>query len=146
MATRPSLETDEQEVLSANQAFYQALQSLDLKQMEAIWLHEDWVRCLHPGWDLIVGWDEVRESWAAVFRSTTQMRVAVSRPIVHVLGDTAWVSCIHHITAAFEDGFSTAVIETTNIFVRRSGQWRMVHHHTTALPERVPSGTSRSVH
>lgn len=146
MPPPPRLETDEEEVLTANQVFYRALQSLDLAQMEAVWWHEDWVRCLHPGWDLIQGWEEVQESWANIFRSTAQMRVAVSRPLVHVVGDTAWVSCVENVTSTFEGGFETALIETTNIFVRRDGQWRMAHHHTTPLPGRVPSGTSRSVH
>ncbi|MBI1940462.1 MAG: nuclear transport factor 2 family protein [Acidobacteria bacterium] len=145
MATQPRLETDEQEVLAANQAFYEALQSLDLSRMEAVWLQEDWVRCLHPGWDLITGWEDIRESWSNIFRSTGQMRVEVGRTLVHVQDDVAWVSCIENVTSAFEGGFSTAMIEATNIFVRRSSQWRMVHHHTTPLPDRVPLGTSRTV-
>ncbi len=145
MSPQPRLETDDREVLTANQAFYEALQSLDLAKMEAVWLHENWVQCLHPGWDLLLGWEAVQESWDSIFRSTARMRVAISRPLVHVLGDTAWVSCIEDVTSTFADGFATAMIETTNIFIRRSGEWRMVHHHTTPLPGRVPTGTSRSV-
>jgi ketosteroid isomerase-like protein len=110
-----------------------------------VWLHEDWIRCLHPGWDLLIGWDDVRESWDRIFRSTEQMRVSVSRPLVRVQGDAAWVSCVENVTTAFEEGFSTAVVEATNIFIRRPGGWRLVHHHTTPMPGRVPSGTSQSV-
>ena len=145
MQAKPQLQSDEQEVLAANLAFYEALQALDLAKMENVWWHEDWVKCLHPGWDLIEGWEEVRESWASIFRSTAYMRVAVSRPLVHVTGDVAWVSCIENVTSTFEGGFSTALIEATNIFVRRNGTWRMVHHHAAPLPGRVPAGTSRTV-
>lgn len=145
MATPSPLQTDEEEVLAANRAFYEALEALSLTDMEGVWLHEDWVRCLHPGWDLLVGWEDVRESWDRIFRSTEQMRVSISRPLVRVHGDAAWVSCTESVTSAFEEGFSTAVVEVTNIFVRRPGGWRMVHHHTTPLPGRVPSGTSQSV-
>lgn len=145
MAPQAALRTDEQEVMAANRAFYQALESLDLAKMRAVWLHEDWVRCLHPGWDLIQGWEEVQESWASIFRSTRRMRVSISRPLVCVLGDAAWVSCLENVTTTYEGGFSTAVMETTNIFVHRDGRWLMVHHHTTPLPDRVPSGTSRTV-
>jgi ketosteroid isomerase-like protein len=145
MATPSPLQTDEEEVLAANRAFYEALEELSLAEMDAVWLHEDWVRCLHPGWDLLVGWDEVRESWDRIFRSTEQMRVTISRPLVRVQGDAAWVSCTENVTSAFEEGFSTAVVEATNIFVRRPGGWRMVHHHTTPIPGRVPSGMSQSV-
>ena len=145
MPSQPRLETDEQEVLAANLAFYKALQSMDLAQMEAAWAQEDWVRCLHPGWDLITGWESVRESWANIFQSTGQMHVDISRTLVHVHGDVAWVSCIQNVTLAFEGGFSTAMVEATNIFVRRGSVWRIVHHHTTPLPDRVPLGTSRTV-
>lgn len=145
MPAQPRLKTDEDEVLAVNQAFYRALESLDLGQMEAVWWHEDWVNCLHPGWDLISGWDDVLESWANIFRSTAQLRVTISRPFIHVVGDAAWVSCIENVTSTYERGFETAMIETTNIFARRQGVWRMAHHHTTPLPGRLPSGTSRSV-
>ncbi len=145
MALQARPETDEQEVLAANQAFYVALQSMDLEKMDAAWWHEDWVKCMHPGWDLIQGWEEIRESWAKIFRSTEFMRVTISRPLVKVLENVAWVSCIENVTSSYEGGFATAVIEATNIFVRRNGKWRMVHHHAAPLPDRVPSGTSRTV-
>ncbi len=145
MTTPPRLETDEQEVLAANQAFYQALGSLDLEKMEDVWWHEDWVQCLHPGWDLIQGWEEIWASWANIFRSTSIMRVTLNRPLVHVLGDAAWVSCIENVTSTYEGGFSTALIESTNIFVRRNGEWRMVHHHAAPLLGREPSGMSNTV-
>lgn len=145
MPPRTQLQTDEQEVLAVNQAFYEALESLSLEKMDLAWWHEDWVICIHPGWDLIQGWEEVRESWATIFRSTEYMRVAVSRPLVHVFGDTAWITCIENVTSTFAQGFSTGLVEATNIFVRRNGQWRMVHHHAAPLPDRVPSGTSKTV-
>lgn len=139
------LQTDEAEVLAANQAFYEALEELDLAKMTARWWQEDWVSCLHPGWELLTGWEEILESWRNIFRSTTQMRIVVTRPIVHVQGDAAWVSCVESVTSTYQTGFETAMIEATNILVRRGGEWRMAHHHSTLLPGRVPSGTSKSV-
>jgi ketosteroid isomerase-like protein len=141
----PTTSTPELAVLGANDAFYEALQSLELPQMEAVWWHEDWVRCLHPGWDLLLGWEAVRESWQMIFRTTVKMTVAISRPLVHVLTDTAWVSCVEHVTSAIEGDLITSLVEATNIFVRRRNQWRMVHHHTTPLEGRVPTGTSQTV-
>ena len=145
MPTPSRAAIDELEVLSANDAFYEALGGLDLARMDGVWWHEDWVRCLHPGWDLLIGWEAVQESWATIFRSTLQMRVAISRPLVHVFGDAAWVSCVEHVTSTIEDDFTTALIEATNIFVRKNGHWRLAHHHTTPLPGRVPTGGSQTV-
>ena len=145
MPAQIRLETDEHEVLAANQAFYQAIESLDPAKMGAVWWHEDWVKCLHPGWDLISGWEDVSESWANIFRSTAKLRIKIVRALVHVLGDAAWVSCIENVTSTYESGFETALVEATNIFVRRQGVWRMAHHHTSPMPGRVPHGTSHSV-
>jgi len=54
------IQHDEQEVLAANEAFYRAVETLDLKQMGAAWWHDDWVQCLHPGWPLVRGWERPR--------------------------------------------------------------------------------------
>jgi ketosteroid isomerase-like protein len=82
---------------------------------------------------MLLGWEEVRRSWVDIFQSTTQMLISISRPLVQIVGPTAWVSCLADITTTQMDGFSTALIETTNIFVRHRGRWLVVHHHTTPL-------------
>lgn len=139
------LETDENEIIAANRAFYEALQKLSADEMSDLWWHEEWASCLHPGWDLILGWEDIQESWANIFRSTAQMLVSITRPIVHVHGDVGWISCIENVTSTYEGGFETATIESTNIFVRKKGEWRLVHRQTTVLPGRTPAGSSTSV-
>ena len=142
MATSPKLLTDEEEVLAANRAFYAALHSLDISQMAQVWLHEDWVKCLHPGWELLMGWDEVQGSWEEIFRSTQQLLVSVSRPLVHVAGDVAWICCLENVTTANQSDISSALVEATNIFQRRQGRWFLVHHHTTPLAQPPPDATA----
>ena len=145
MVPSPKLETDENELMASNRAFYEALHTLAVDRMDALWWHEEWTSCLHPGWDLILGWEDIHESWANIFRSTLQMLVSISRSLVHVHGDVGWVSCIENVTSTYEGGFETAMIEATNIFVRRGGEWRLAHRQTTVLPGRLPAGASRSV-
>ena len=142
MAAPQELLTDEEEVLTANRTFYVALHSLDLALMSQVWLHEDWVKCLHPEWDLMVGWDEVRGTWQEIFHSTEQMLVSISRPLVHVTGDVAWISCLENVTTANQNDFSSALVEATNIFQRRQGRWLMVHHHTTPLAQPPPEASA----
>jgi ketosteroid isomerase-like protein len=142
MAASQRLLTDEEEVLTANRTFYAAMHALDMSQMAQVWLHADWVKCLLPGWDLLVGWDEVGGSWEEIFQSTEQMLVSVTRPLVHVAGDVAWISCLENITTASQNDFSSALVEATNIFQRRQGRWLMVHHHTTPLAQPPPDATA----
>lgn len=145
MMRQNQLESDVEQVLAANKAFYEALRSLDMAQMEEVWLKENWVRCLHPGWDLLLGWEDIQKSWEDIFHSSGQMLISVSRPLVQVVGDAAWVSCLADITTAQTDRFSTGLIETTNIFVRHQGRWLLVHHHTTPLSREADSSKDRVV-
>ncbi len=138
-------EHDERAVLAANAAFYHALEKRDLGQMGAAWWHDDWVQCLHPSWPLVRGWEEVLQSWAEIFRSVSQLNVSVTRPLVRVLGEAAWVSCIEQVTTALEGDFASVRVEATNIFARRRGHWKMVHRHTTPLPGSGFVEPSRSV-
>lgn len=130
----PQIETPEQAVRAANRRFYAAFEALDLAQMDGVWLQEDWVQCVHPGWDLLLGWDEVRESWARIFSNTQRVKLALSSVWEHVDGQTAWVACTEHVTSSFATGFDHALVQATNIFVLRDGAWRMVAHHASPLP------------
>jgi ketosteroid isomerase-like protein len=96
------------------------------------------VKCLHPGWELLIGWEEVRRSWEAIFQSTSQMMISISRPLVHLAGETAWVSCLEDVTTASRDSLSTALVEALNIFLRRDNRWFLVHRHTSPLAATQP--------
>ena len=132
--TVPQKQSPEVALRSANTKFYAAFESLDLAEMEAVWSHDDSVTCVHPGWDLLLGWDEVRERWARLFAHAKRVRIALSGVWVRVEGDVGWVSCTQHVTTAFADGFDDAMVQTTNIFLRRDEQWLLVVHHASPLP------------
>ncbi len=124
----------EQAVCEVNQRFYEALATLDIGQMDRIWLHEDWVECVHPGWELLVGWPQVRKSWERIFSHTRRMQVEVSSVLARIEGTVSWVACTERITSLFENGFDEAVVQATNVFALRGGEWKMVAHHASPLP------------
>ena len=130
---------EEEQVLKANQSFYSALQEMNLREMEALWLQESWVRCIHPGWNLLEGWDAVRESWQHIFENTNFMRVSVGVQSVRVENSTAWVCCTEKISSVAEDRFDSVYVQATNIFERRDGIWYLVHHHASPLPTPWPA-------
>ena len=74
--TAPHKQTPEEEVRAANQRFYAAFESLDITEMEAVWAHDDAVECVQPGWELLLGWDEVRGSWSRIFANYKRVRIA----------------------------------------------------------------------
>ena len=135
----PQKQTPEERVRAANHRFYAAFESLDMGEMEAVWAHDDSVQCVQPGGELLLGWDEVRGSWARIFASTKRVRIALSSIWVRVEGEVGWVACTEHVTTAFAEGFDEAVVQATNIFVRAGHDWHLVAHHASLLPEPVRS-------
>ncbi len=141
MATHAAGEkrTPEEAVRAANQRFYAAFESLNIAEMEAVWAHDEGVQMVQPGWDLLLGWDDVRERWARIFSNLKRVRVAVSGVWVRVEGDVGWVACTARVTTAFAEGFDEATVQATNIFARREGQWLLAAHHASPLPTQPPS-------
>ena len=142
MSPSPTARSDatEQAVLAANLRFYSAFQSLDVEAMAQVWAKEDWVQCVHPGWHLLLGWDEVRESYVRIFSNMQRAKLALSSVWVHMHGEIAWVCCTEHITSLYPGDFDEAHVQATNIFILQEKGWRLASHHASPLPpEAEPS-------
>lgn len=129
--------TRNDQVLAANQAFYDAFESLDFNRMANIWSDAAPLSCVHPAWELIEGRAEVLASWRRLFASTTAIRFALRDVHVYVAGDTAWVVLIEQIETRHGDERVSANAQATNVFIQEAGGWRLVHHHSA--PYRMPS-------
>ena len=140
-----AMTTEEEKVLEANQNFYTSLQDLSLEEMEAVWLQEEWVKCVHPGWNMLEGWEAVRESFQHIFENTHFMRIAVGLQSLRVENSTAWLCCTEKISSAAEGRFDSAYVQATNIFERRQGAWYLVLHHASPLPTPWPENGSSEV-
>ena len=129
-----------EEVEEANERFYRALENADLDEMSEVWLHEDWVKCVHPGWDLITGWEDVYQSWENIFNAPSGMRISATDIEIKIEGDFALVSCNENI-ALFLDSTSAPIsarTTATNLFHRIGDGWRMVHHHASHVSNARP--------
>jgi ketosteroid isomerase-like protein len=118
----------ETEVLAANEAFYAAFAERDASAMDGLWAASAPVACIHPGWDVLVGREEVMESWEAILDNPTAPRIRCSRPSAQVLGDTAFVVCLEEV--------SGSELIATNVFTREEGRWKLVHHQAGPVARR----------
>ena len=125
---------DEKKLHELNMLFYRCLETLDMACMDGLWLHEEWVRCIHPGWDVLEGWEAIRESWEQIFSGTKWIRVAPTAVRIRVLGDVAIVACSENITTTNDGDLGVAVAQATNVFHRTEEGWRMVVHHASPAP------------
>lgn len=123
----------------SNERFYRALTNLDIDSMDAVWSHDEGVRCIHPGWEVIEGWEVIRQSWEIIFANTTSLTVEPSEVKVRLEGDMAWVCCLETITSGSESGGIT-LARATNLFLRTPEGWRMILHHASQVPAETRDG------
>jgi ketosteroid isomerase-like protein len=138
----PELTPDEEaaEVEETNARFYRAVESRDFDAMEALWLHADYVRCVHPGWCLLSGWDAVRQSWEAIFKDSRELRFTLSDVQVQVEGGLAWVTATENILSQSQGNIAVTAVLATNVYERRGPHWRMVLHHASHILTGEPEG------
>jgi ketosteroid isomerase-like protein len=123
-------EADAKAVAEANEEFYAAFEALDMDRMEACWRHDDEVRCIHPGWDVMTGWPRVRRSWAVIFANSAYIQFFLTDVNVHVDADTAVVTCAENVLSSVGGpDMEDAKVLATNVFRRDGGRWLMVLHH-----------------
>ena len=120
---------DEAAVIVANAVFYDALDNLDLDRMDAVLATEEPVRVVHPGWPLVSGRDAVLASWERIFDNAGMMQFTVADAEAHIEGDFAWVICTERLTSVQGGQVVEGIVQTTNMFRREGGAWRMTHHH-----------------
>ena len=116
---------------AANARFYRAFETLDIQAMDRVWAHGEHVKCVHPGWPLLVGWSAVRESWETIFANTAEMSFTLSNVDVVAVGDLAWVTCTENILAEVRGRVTVTSVLATNVFERDGDRWLLVHHHAS---------------
>jgi len=121
-------------VLAANDRFYRALNGRDLNDMEGVWSNGGEARCIHPGWDVVVGWQAIRDSWQAIFASSPGLRVDPDEVEVSFHGELAWLQCLERISQGAEDEEDGSFARATNLFLRTGAAWRMILHHASPVP------------
>jgi ketosteroid isomerase-like protein len=122
---------DEAAVAAANEEFYAAFEALDIERMEACWAHDDQVRCIHPGWDAMVGWPQVSRSWMAIFANSAYIQFFLTDVQVHVDDGLAVVTCAENVLSGgpADAEVQDAKVLATNVFRRSDEGWRLVLHH-----------------
>jgi hypothetical protein len=125
--------SDQDAVLLANDAFYRALAEGDLEAMDGLWARQAPVACIHPGWGVLAGRDEVMGSWEAIF-SHDPPAITCRDARAHICGEAAFVTCYETL----DEG----VLVATNIFVREGEAWKMVHHQAGPIAP-IPSAPAQ---
>ncbi len=114
--------SDHPAILFVNEAFYRAFADRDMGAMESLWSETAPLTCIHPGWGMLDGREDVMESWSAIIANPESPNIYCRAPTAYMHGDVGIVICFEQI----EDQFLIA----TNMFVREGRIWKMTHHQS----------------
>src|SRR5579862_5132948 len=127
--------SDHEAVVKANREFYRAFESLDMEQMEKVWLKDRQIVCIHPGWRKLSGWGPVMQSWERIFDSVFEMEFELGEVDVMVGDDLAVAVVEENLTQRGYDGVTRTQVLATNVFERVGNQWFLVMHHGSPVME-----------
>ncbi len=114
----------------AEAAFYEAMQQADVDRMMTVWADDEEIACVHPGGLRMVGSAAIRAGFEAVFsHGPVQVTVVNVRRV-----EGAGIS-VHHVLekvqAVTSEGFQTAYVLASNVYLHGAQGWRMVLHHAS---------------
>ena len=127
----------ESDVRAASAKFYAALNRMangDSSAMADCWWHEASVTAMHPIGGHTNGWEAVERSFGGVAGVSSKGEVALRDQVIQVSGDMAYE--VGDEIGSITMGGHMVPIEhrVTNVYRRKDGAWRMVHHHTDVSP------------
>ena len=124
---------DKETVLAANQAFYRAFGNLDLREMTSLWWQGSTSLCIHPGSQPILGWEEIKQSWEAIFRNTDSLEIDVEIIQAEVDRSLAYVVVREIVLQSNRGRNMKAQSIATNVFQKMAQKWYIVSHHGSPI-------------
>ncbi len=121
------------EVLAANEAFYRAFEKKDIEAMSVVWSQGTGSLCIHPGWNVLRGWKQVRTSWEQIFKNTAYIEVNLDIISTEVRDNIAYVVLVENVFQVIEGRRIQAQSMATNVFELLGGKWYLIHHHGSPI-------------
>lgn len=118
-------------------AFYKAMERADVDAMMALWADEEDIVCIHPGAPRLVGHPSIRASWEAIFA-----RGGVRIHPLQLHATQNLMMAVHNLVEEIdrpEGELQDMHILATNVYVKTPVGWRIVVHHASVAPGRVPA-------
>ena len=132
------------EILNSNAEFYHAFEGLSIDMMDTLWKHDENVICVHPGWELLVGWLAIRESWVMIFQNTEAIKFNITNPKIRLFDNNGIgiIVCQENIESSINGHQDKISVIATNIFERCENRWLMIHHQGSSISNYMPPNIS----
>jgi len=133
------------DIENANNQFYDAFENVSISMMENIWSHNDNCICIHPGWEMFVGWLAIRESWMTIFANTEHLKFTITNTKIRLYEDVVGIiTCVENIKMVVNERKIFTGVVATNIFEYDGNKRRLllVYHHGSPISNYLPPTNS----
>ena len=124
---------DPKNALEANQRFYDAFNKSNIELMKNIWLDDSASQCIHPGWNVLTGFESIILSWQKIFSAEQDLEIKLSHVKLTTSEKLAWVTCQENLFSISTSGVLLSKVHATNLFKQAHGEWKMVLHHASPV-------------
>ena len=124
-----SSQSDKEAVLTVNQDFYDAFSQRDFRKMNLLWWQGTTSLCVHPGSEVLIGWETIQASWKSIFNSTNSFEIDIEVMKVELDQAIAHVVVRETVLQSSRGQKFKAQSIATNIYQKMAQKWYLVHHH-----------------
>lgn len=101
--------------------------------MGVVWSQGTGSVCVHPGWNVLNGWKDIRNSWVKIFNNTAYVEIDTDIMTVEVRENIAYVVLMENVLQITNGRKLKAQSIATNVFELLGGKWYLVHHHASPV-------------
>lgn len=120
-------------VLAVNQAFYDAFSQRDIGKMNLLWWQGSTSLCIHPGGQILTGWDVIQSSWRSIFENTNSLEIDIETLKLEVDRSLAYVVVRETVLQSSRGRKMKAQSIATNIFQKMAQKWYLTQHHGSPI-------------
>ena len=126
-------DSDREAVLAANEAFYRAFDRRNLSEMSLLWWQGTTSLCIHPGGQILTGWESIRASWESIFRNTDFLEIDTEIIKAEIGTSLAYVIVRETVLQSSRGRKLKAQSMATNLFQKMAQRWYLVNHHGSPI-------------
>ncbi len=127
---------DKSQLIAINETFYRSFEKRDLKTMSQLWWQGSSCTCIHPGSNVLKGWEMIRNSWETIFKNTDYLEIDIEIINVELGQEIAYIILIEKVTQVNNGRRLEAQSMATNSFRKMAQKWYLVHHHGSPIIRR----------
>ncbi|HET7641871.1 MAG TPA: nuclear transport factor 2 family protein [Nitrososphaeraceae archaeon] len=97
--------------------------------------------CVHPGWEIFIGWMAICDSWLTIFANTENIKFTIIDSKIRIYNEAiAIISCLENVEVIKNKVKLRSGVFAINTFEynKNNKKWLLIHHHGSPLLEDFP--------